>query len=294
MSADPLPEPPALAAEYDAAYYGSGSTKFAPGFEQVRSWFIRRRARGVLGRLRSLPSAALDVGCGSGAFLNALSHYGCEIFGTELPGPALQRAREVPGIHLAEGDLTHSSFPESSFDLLTLWHVLEHLRDPFQTLQHCQHFMKDGALLVVEVPNLESWQSKIFGDRWLHLDPPRHVHQFTALALESMLNRAEFQIRSLRKNGFDMAFLGALQGLLDLFVEPKNLFYDVVRRSQRRDVSWEMRARSLLLATLFSPIALGIVILEWLWGAGAVLRYACVKKAGRSQGISPCIGNPSL
>ena len=75
------------------------------------------------------------------------------------------------------------------FDVMSLWHVLEHLADPDRTLRDCARWLTQGGLLLVAVPNLDSWQARVFRGAWFHLDPPFHLHHFAPGSLARALWR---------------------------------------------------------------------------------------------------------
>ena len=171
----PRPSPADVASFYDESYYGLGETKFAGWMEAIRSFLFRRRAQRVVPLAQGTPIKVLDVGAGDGRFLKAMRDLGCEISGTELAGAAYDRAAQIPDIHLFQGDVTEAGFSSGHFQVVTLWHVLEHLRSPSACLRCCHDLLQTGGLLVIEVPNVGSWQSRATGRHAFHLDPPRHI-----------------------------------------------------------------------------------------------------------------------
>jgi SAM-dependent methyltransferase len=90
------------------------------------------------------------------------------------------------------------ALPGCSYDLVTMWHVLEHLHDPLATLSQCRRVLKPGGVLMVEVPNVSSLCSGIFRSYWAPLEAPRHLYQFTSATLRTLLVTAGFQVRRLR------------------------------------------------------------------------------------------------
>ncbi|MFQ5344107.1 MAG: methyltransferase domain-containing protein, partial [Anaerolineae bacterium] len=76
------------------------------------------------------------------------------------------------------------------------WHVLEHLHDPLGTLMEVRCLMHPSGRLVVAVPNVASWQARVAGRQWFHLDLPRHLYHFDPQTLAAMLGRAEFSIQT--------------------------------------------------------------------------------------------------
>ena len=143
---------------------------------------------------RSTSSRLLDVGCGDGRYLRAARALGWEGVGVERDAAWAQLARQVSGapVYVA-AENWERNWPAARFGVITLWHVLEHLRDPLETVAQLRRQLVPGGFLLLEVPNATSWQSQWAGERWLHWDPPRHLWHFTPDALRHLLERVGFR-----------------------------------------------------------------------------------------------------
>lgn len=110
----------------------------------------------------------LDVGCASGAFLDCAADAGWSVVGVEpaeiLCHKAAQLLRGRGEVHCVALQL--ADLPLSSFDVVTLWDVLEHVPDPLRFLQHCANLLRPGGYLLANVPDLDSLQSRLLGERW--------------------------------------------------------------------------------------------------------------------------------
>ncbi|MBP7828572.1 MAG: class I SAM-dependent methyltransferase [Kiritimatiellae bacterium] len=273
-SLDPLPSPGELAAMYDEAYYGSGERKLPALLDAVRNLALRRRAARVarwLGRRGRI----LDVGCGDGRFLAHMQALGFEIMGLELPGIALERARKRTGAPLREGPLAPGMFPDRSFDLITIWHVLEHVVDPRELLATCRALLKDDGRLVVEVPNLDSWQSRLGGAGAFNLDPPRHLHQLPPSALDRLVEETGFSVERRETLSLEMGVMGAMQTLLNHWLAPRDLLFDLLRSRFSCPGSTGAKAASVAWAPVLVVPATVFTMLEAAGGRGAVLRVVC-------------------
>ena len=113
---------------------------------RLPAWLADRPARGEL----------LDVGCGTGAFLEAARRRGWKIAGTEISPEAARAASRLLGVEVFCGELASARLESDRFDLVTLWHVLEHVADPSATLSECARVLSPGGVMVVAVPNVES------------------------------------------------------------------------------------------------------------------------------------------
>lgn len=133
----------------------------------------------------------LDVGCGDGSVVQLGRDLGWDAEGIETDPKAAANARSKNlRVHL--GELVTHRFPDNSFDLILMNHVIEHVSDPRSLLRECQRVLRPGALLVVLTPNNESWGHARFGADWRGLEPPRHLHIFSARSLARVADAADF------------------------------------------------------------------------------------------------------
>jgi len=137
----------------------------------------------------------LDIGCGKGEFLFDMSREGWDVYGCDIYPNACDLAKKEFGLkNIYNDDLLSLNFPENSFDVITLWHVLEHLTKPLETLKKINQILKDDGVLIIESPDFSSIQSKFFKSKWFALDLPRHLFQFSPKTLEKILKLANFKI----------------------------------------------------------------------------------------------------
>lgn len=165
----------------------------------------------------------LDVGCGTGLFLYLLRDMKkCNVHGVEIGKEAAQCAKENLGLDLLQCTLLETQFQDSCFDLITMWHYLEHEYHPNETLRECHRILKDEGLMVIQLPNIESIEAKFFRNRWFNLDAPRHVIHFSPSTITKMLSKNGFEIIKFKYSIDSPGFAGSLQYILGL-----NLFSDV-------------------------------------------------------------------
>jgi SAM-dependent methyltransferase len=134
-----------------------------------------------------LPKGArwLDVGCGNGSYLAQLrDRFGLHVSGVDFAPAAVAAARRL-NVDVHEG--TVHTLPSSSFDVISMWWVLEHVSDPHGEIDRVAELLKPGGTLLVSVPNVASASARLFGARWYHLDPPRHLTLWTPATLHRLL-----------------------------------------------------------------------------------------------------------
>ncbi|HEX2391908.1 MAG TPA: class I SAM-dependent methyltransferase [Solirubrobacterales bacterium] len=254
---DPWPSEQQL----DEAY--AGEYRPAEGrFSGLGDALLRRTRATLAGRLDRIapPGPVLDVGAGEGALLDALHARGREALG-------LERSSRRPDV--AEWGLDDL---EGEWAAIVFWHSLEHLPDPAAALERAGRLLAPGGVLVVAVPNSDSLQAKLFGDRWLALDPPRHLFHFTAAALMERLRTLGLRVRRVSYARGGQVLFGWLDGLVGALPGQLSL-YDAIRRPQARfhPVGARRRLLTLLAAVLLLPVGLLASATEvWLRRGGTV------------------------
>lgn len=178
----------------------------ASNIAQGQSWLIRQAvAYGMAKRRRFVTrykraGRLLDIGCATGTFLHNMQGHGSwNVCGVELSEDAAQLARQEFGLDVFTGTLEQAAYPDKHFDVVTMWDVLEHLHDPLGSLLEVRRILDTDGILLVRVPNLASWDARLFGATWAGLDAPRHLYIFTPHTLSTLLERAGFTV--LEHNG---------------------------------------------------------------------------------------------
>ncbi len=267
-----------LARYYTPAYYGNGPRgKFGPLVELAIRLCTYRRARALVRRASNRhahsgdgPLRVLDIGCGRASLLRFLDKLGCECHGTERVDFPLPEGSGPIRFHPAAVEAM--PFDGEYFDLVVMWHVLEHLGDPAATLHEVPRIMKPGGTLALAVPNFDSLQRRLFGRNWFHLDLPRHTHHFGLQSLRDHLARSGFRVCSVSTFSLEQNPYGFVQSCLNAFASshPPNTLYSLLHAprgssSAARLLSWAVPAVVLL------PLGLSEYLFSGLAGVGATL-----------------------
>lgn len=176
---------------YPPAYYPTGGYGPAYYARTIRPSQLEKLA--IVRRFRA-SGTLLDVGSGPGFFVHEASNAGFSAQGLEFNREAVEYGMKVGGVRLTQGDILQANFPDRSFDVVTLWHVLEHLPRPVEVLEKIRALLTRGGILVAAVPNFHSLQSRIFQARWYHLEVPRHLFHFSPASLRSLLTLHGFDV----------------------------------------------------------------------------------------------------
>ncbi len=168
-----------------------------------RERFVRRSRR-ILDRLH--PGHLLDVGCSSGAFLSVARDVGFITTGVE---PAEKAARTAQGLGLDVfiGTLEQAGFADQSFDVITLFEVIEHLKEPIPLLQEAFRVLVPGGTMLIGTGNVDSWTAKIKRGAWGYLDINHHgghISFFTPESISQIARHTGFVVDQIETRGVDL------------------------------------------------------------------------------------------
>lgn len=185
-----------------AVYYPSEYTPYRPSIESER-WSLMRwmRRRKLIQRRKLIEQFSglrqgdiLDVGCATGLFLHEMALAGWRAKGVELVGEAAKYAQREFDLEVFQGTLAEAPYAPASFDVITFWDVLEHTFSPKSELAMTARLLRPGGLIVINVPNWDSVDRRLFGPHWQGFDTPRHLHVFTRATLTALLAGAGFSV----------------------------------------------------------------------------------------------------
>jgi SAM-dependent methyltransferase len=259
-----VPAPEDLEPYYGQRYYGG------------RHWITQRycewrRMRVVSHATRGTePRTLVDIGCGDGSFLLEARQAGWTVLGTEvsdrIPSPGL----EIWG---SQEDLR----PRAPFGCITLWHSLEHLRDPSQTLADLAAMLAPGGALVIAVPDSRGLQARLFNRHWFHLDVPRHLYHFSELSLRAALDDVGLDVVDVWHHEVEYDWFGWIQSALNRVMLQPNILFDALTRRPRR-VSRASVAVNVILGCLCLIPALAATVVSTLLGQGGTIVVAARRR----------------
>jgi SAM-dependent methyltransferase len=210
---DPIPDP----ARYDEAYFAGGGACGYGGYLQDRALILANFARRAhwIASLGAGPRV-LDVGAAYGFFVAAARTAGFAAVGLEpVAACATFAAREL-GVELHTGRIEDAALAPGSFEVVTLFDVIEHLADPAAALRRIHDLLAPGGLLVIETGDLGGLLPRVVGSRWYYYDPPQHLTYFSLASLDHLL----------RVTGFAPA---SAVGYLGRDVSVRNFFHQLGR-----------------------------------------------------------------
>jgi len=224
----------------------------------------------IIRQLSKLPlsqKTLLDFGCGKGQFMHRALKYGWRVQGVETGKKRADFGKKIYGLNISTSEYETGLVNGGPFNVITLFHVLEHLRNPTILLNELvRNNLTPQGYVVIEVPLFESLQSKIAGKWWVHLDPPLHISHFTKGALVKLLD--DLGLKPVKFGSFSirLGVLGMVQALMSVFGYRKMIISELKFSRTRRLIF------SILLVL---PLAIILEFLAVLFNKGGVIRVYC-------------------
>lgn len=178
-------------------------------YQKVRQHTLKQKAALIAASTQKQTGSLLDVGCGTGAFLNTMQSKGWRVTGVEPNSNARELARKLYGLEALEGDQFYA-LPKSSFDVITMWHVLEHVHELHAYVHQLKVLLKEEGKLFIAVPNYTSIDASLYGTNWAAYDVPRHLYHFTPHAIEVLLEKHGLKVVAKKPMWFDSFYISML------------------------------------------------------------------------------------
>lgn len=178
-------------------------------YHYVRSYMLGRKARLVAKESHRKKGRLLDIGTGTGYFANTMSRRGWEIEAVEKSPQARAFALENFGLEV-KPESALKEFEPGRFDVITLWHVMEHLENLNETWESLRELLTEKGLLIVAVPNCSSYDAERYGEYWAAYDVPRHLWHFTPGTIQQLASRHGFIMAARHPMPFDAFYVSML------------------------------------------------------------------------------------
>jgi 2-polyprenyl-3-methyl-5-hydroxy-6-metoxy-1,4-benzoquinol methylase len=194
----PRPDPNELYALYGESYFCNndsgtvGYTNYLNDESNIRTTFTRRLKR--LERFAQV-GRVLDVGCATGFFLSQAQSRGWQVEGLDVSHFAVEYAKNHFGFDVQQGSLLELDYPPNSYDLITLWDVIEHVPDPKRYIERIAELLRPGGVFALATPDIDSLPARLTGKRWVGYKlSEEHVYYFSPRTLTRMLNDAGMDV----------------------------------------------------------------------------------------------------
>ena len=255
------------------SYYGRDVHKFNPLLQRIRNLVMRKRAKHYLSLISNSIQTPkiLDVGCAEGRLLKSFLEYGCQCWGIEHPSYPAQRFLNKDRIVYIQGDLQTINFPEEQFDLIFLWHALEHMDNPQLVMNRLKGLLAPKGAIIVSVPNFSSIEARRFRQFWFHLDIPWHKYHFNEKSIRFLAKKNHLTVFKTSTLCFEQGPYGLLQSIFNAMGWPKNEFYEMLKGNLIKSRSIQIIIQFLLGMVLLIPVS-SVSILTSNRGKGPALK----------------------
>ena len=205
---EPRPKPEDIGNYYQSEEYYShqeNKTGFVPRvYETVKKVNIRHKAK--IATEDKPIGKMLEIGCGVGDFLQEMEQQGWDCTGIEPSDEAKAIAKNKVKAQLLLPNKI-SQLPDKSFDLITMWHVLEHVDNLKEEIYHLQRLLKEGGRLVLALPNFKSDDAKYYKEYWAAYDVPRHLNHFCRESISSIFKNSGLKLKKIEKLVWDAYYI---------------------------------------------------------------------------------------
>ena len=207
----PRPDKDKIGAYYKSeAYYSHQENKkgFIPKvYERVKSINLKHKYRLATNGLQ--PGKLLDIGCGVGDFLHTAEMHGWECIGVEPSDDAKSIAQKrIKGKIITSMEL--EGFPDGSFDVITMWHVLEHVDDIKWQVAQLQRLVNPSGRVIIALPNYKSYDGQYYKEQWAAYDVPRHLNHFNRNTLSKIFKTSGLELIKMDKLKWDAYYISYL------------------------------------------------------------------------------------
>lgn len=165
--------------------------------------------KNIVKSLKIKDKRLLDVGCGTGVFLKSMKNSGWQVLGVEPNKQARFVANDLTENAVFDNDQL-LAWKNSSFDVITLWHVLEHLPDLDMAISNLNRLLDDSGKLVVALPNHLSFDANYYSEGWAAYDVPRHLWHFSKDSLSSLMRTYGFQLIATKPLWLDAYYIALM------------------------------------------------------------------------------------
>lgn len=208
---NPIPVESEIGAYYKSESYVSHSSTnkglINKLYQIVRKYTLKQKVK-LVSRVGN-GKAILDIGAGTGHFLNACQEAGFDSLGLEPDADARKFAANNFKVNMQELDGLHN-LPDDSRDIITMWHVLEHVYHLRRDLDKITRVLKENGKLVVAVPNMNSYDAKKYKEFWAAYDLPIHLYHFTPDDIKRLFEQYNMQVDEILPMKFDSYYVSML------------------------------------------------------------------------------------
>lgn len=209
LKTHPQPALENLGSYYESEDYISHTDAKRSLFEKiyhiVKSYSLKKKV-GLINSYHNQKGSLLDIGAGTGDFLVTAKAVGWQTIGVE-PNENAKKLAVSKGISFVN---TIESIENQQFDVITMWHVMEHVPDVEHQIKQLKRLLKPNGTLIIAVPNYKSFDAQHYGKFWAAYDVPRHLWHFSKTSIEKLVSRENMKLTKVLPMVFDSFYVSLL------------------------------------------------------------------------------------
>lgn len=178
-------------------------------YHKVRAKTLAQKTKWVQSLFTGHKGHLLDIGAGTGAFVNAMQEKDWKVTGLEPDTATREKAFENYKIKLQSTDALFD-LPDNEYEVISMWHVLEHVHALKPYLQQCFKSLKQNGRLIIAVPNYTSFDAKFYSKYWAAYDLPRHLYHFSPASMATLMGQIGFEIVTIKPMWYDSFYVSLL------------------------------------------------------------------------------------
>lgn len=178
-------------------------------YQWVRKRTLKQKRRLIEKATGVTKGSLLDVGSGTGAFVQEMNGHGWQVTGLEPDADARKVAKEVNGVELTDMNQFYH-LPAATFDAITMWHVLEHVHELQQYIAQLKNLLKENGKLFIAVPNYTSKDAAIYQEHWAAYDVPRHLYHFSPQSIQVLMEKHGLKLHRHLPMWYDSFYISML------------------------------------------------------------------------------------
>ena len=178
-------------------------------YQKVRNYTLEEKAKLIIKETHETSGSLLDIGSGTGAFLAVMKKKGWEVKGIEPDEDARRLTKQLYNLDI-DNPTVLNSIRGSSFNAITLWHVLEHVHQLHDYIEHLKRILKPQGKFFIAVPNYQSTDSNIYRSYWAAYDVPRHLYHFSPNSIEVLMQKHGLKVDARKPMWFDSFYISML------------------------------------------------------------------------------------
>ncbi len=178
-------------------------------YHLVRKRTLEKKKALIIDQVGMMKGELLDIGCGTGAFLNTMKTVGWVITGLEPDDIARKKAGELYNINPQSPEKIFKLKP-ASYHAITMWHVLEHVHELHAYIKQLEKLLTPQGKIFIAVPNYTSKDAAIYLENWAAYDVPRHLYHFSPVSMQHLLNTYNLKLTTLKPMWYDSFYVSML------------------------------------------------------------------------------------